>query len=91
MVVDDCLTNKEIAEKTYRSEDTIATTKKNIYRKLNIRKVTELSKLYFKGSLMILIITGITINTHVDSNRRNRRYRRREVETFIPTHFTESH
>lgn len=60
LTVDDCLSRKEIAERTCRSADTIATQMKNIYRKLEINKVTELSKLYFKG--LLVFVFGLIIN-----------------------------
>lgn len=86
LTVDECLSRKEIAEKLCRSEDTVATQMKNIYRKLNITKVTELSKLFFKGCLAIIII----FHGYNDIQYRVRRYRRnREIEVFIPIYSTE--
>jgi len=74
LTVDDCLTRKEVAEKMCRSEDTVATQMKNIYRKLNITKVTELSKIFYKGTLLILLIYG---STHIELPQISRRTYRR--------------
>jgi len=88
LMVDDCLGRKEIAEKVCRSEDTVSTHQKNIYRKLRITKVTELSKIYYTGSLFTLIII-ICLHGHVDVQYRRSR-RCREVEYYYhPTQNTE--
>ena len=76
LVCDDCLTRKEIANILFRSVETISSHMKNIFSKLEISKVTELSKLYFTSISMILLMF-LTLNLEHDEFLRIRRYRRR--------------
>lgn len=76
LVCDDCLTRKEIANILFRSAETISSHMKNIFSKLEISKVTELSKLYFTSVSMILLMF-LTLNLEHDEFLRIRRYRRR--------------
>ena len=77
LTVDECLSRKEIARRMCLSEDTVATTMKNIYRKLNITKLTELSKIFYKGTLLFLIIYG---TVYVNHNPQISRIIQRRVE-----------
>ncbi len=89
LTIEECLSRKEVAVRQHRSEDTVSTQMKNIYRKLEITKVTELAKLFYKGALIIsLIISPAMLDNNIQ--RHLRRYRRsREVEVFIPLYSTE--
>ena len=81
LICDDCLSRKEIAHMLFRSAETISTHMKNIFSKLEVTKVTELSKIYFTSSTMILLmLISITFDHH-DYFIRSRRYRRKvEIE-----------
>lgn len=76
LVCDDCMTRKEIANILFRSVETISSHMKNIFSKLEITKVTELSKIYFTStSLVFLMLITIAFDHH--EFLRIRRYRRR--------------
>lgn len=60
LTCDECLSNKEKAERLCRSEDTTSSHMKSIFKKVNISKVTELSKIYFNNPTLTLI-TAILI------------------------------
>lgn len=93
LTCDECLSTKEKAYRLNRSTDTINSHMKNIFRKLNINKVTELSKIYFTSILLIITLgihglfnTQIRFRTRTDEKEimyefQNRlRSRRREIE-----------
>lgn len=58
---EDCLSQKEVADRRNISINTVQTHQKNIFRKLNITKITQLSKMYFTMYLMLicLSVTGV--------------------------------
>lgn len=60
LTCDECLSNKEKAERLCRSEDTTSSHMKSIFKKANITKVTELSKIYFNNPTLS-IITALLI------------------------------
>lgn len=60
LTCDECLSNKEKAERLCRSEDTTSSHMKNIFKKVKITKVTELSKIYFNNPTLT-ILTAILI------------------------------
>lgn len=60
LTCDECLSNKEMAERLCRSEDTTRSHQKSIFKKANIKKVTELSKIYFNNPTLA-ILTAILI------------------------------
>lgn len=91
LTCDKCMSAKEKAEFLNRSVDTVNTYMKRIFKKVDITKVTELSKIFFTMSVLSAIfgLHGIIDNQSrtrvnsvqrnvVASNRRNSRRRRRE-------------
>jgi DNA-binding CsgD family transcriptional regulator len=76
LVCDECLSRKEIATTLFRSAETISSHMKNIFSKLHITKVTELSKIYFTSVSMILLML-LTTGIEHDDFLRIRRYRRK--------------
>lgn len=73
----DCLSDKEIADKLNKSPYTVASQKKNIYRILNINKVTELARLYYTGAIcrflsVFMIIAAIGYSDYSQVQRRMR-------------------
>ena len=53
---DDCLSDKEVADKRHISINTVQTHKKKIFEKYNINKITQLSKIYFTTFCMSVVL-----------------------------------
>lgn len=82
---EECLSDKEVADKRCISINTVQTHKKKIFEVLTINKITQLSKLFFTATYMIAVLfvgglgrSSLRLNISMQPNRTyvSRIYRR---------------
>lgn len=92
---EECLSDKEVAEKRNISINTVQTHKKSMFIKAGINKITQLSKLFFTVTyiMFLFLISGLgrsssRLNIRIQGNRTyisrtHRRSRRRIDNTYM--------